>query len=287
MRIAKTIIKYIVTIILAIAMIAYFFISLVSSTILSEQYILSKLDETDYYNKIYEYVKSNFENYIYQSGLEETVLEDVVSKEKIRKDTGIIISNLYDGLNQKIDTQEIRDNLNKNIKETLEDQDMTVTQQNAIDTFIDHICNEYTDTMSHFSFEQQVNQAYQKVIKYMDLSKKVLLITIGLDILLLLVLNLRRIYKFVSLVVVSLTTTGAFLTIVNLFVNIKIKIQTIAILNDAVSDTLRNVLTSMLNMVMKNGYILLISGVLLIIVSNLIHNIKKYGLEKENDTYEN
>ena len=69
MRIAKTIIKYIVTIILAIAMIAYFFISLVSSTILSEQYILSKLDETDYYNKIYEYVKSNFENYIYQSGL--------------------------------------------------------------------------------------------------------------------------------------------------------------------------------------------------------------------------
>lgn len=287
MRIAKTIIKYIVTIILAIAMIAYFFISLVSSTILSEQYILSKLDETDYYNKIYEYVKSNFENYIYQSGLEETVLEDVVSKEKIRKDTGIIISNLYDGLNQKIDTQEIRDNLNKNIKETLEDQDMTVTQQNAIDTFIDHICNEYTDTMSHFSFEQQVNQVYQKVIKYMDLSKKVLLITIGLDILLLLVLNLRRIYKFVSLVGVSLTTTGAFLTIVNLFVNIKIKIQTITILNDAVSDTLRNVLTSMLNMVMKNEYILLISGVLLIIVSNLIHNIKKYGLEKENDTYEN
>lgn len=287
MRIAKTIIKYIITIILAIAMIAYFFISLVSSTILSEQYILSKLDETDYYNKIYEYVKSNFENYIYQSGLEETVLEDVVSKEKIRKDTGIIISNLYDGLNQKIDTQEIRDNLNKNIKETLEDQDMTVTQQNAIDTFIDHICNEYTDTMSHFSFEQQVNQAYQKVIKYMDLSKKVLLITIGLDILLLLVLNLRRIYKFVSLVGVSLTTTGAFLTIVNLFVNIKIKIQTITILNDAVSDTLRNVLTSMLNMVMKNEYILLISGVLLIIVSNLIHNIKKYGLEKENDTYEN
>ena len=287
MRIAKTIIKYIITIILAIAMIAYFFISLVSSTILSEQYILSKLDETDYYNKIYEYVKSNFENYIYQSGLEETVLEDVVSKEKIRKDTGIIISNLYDGLNQKIDTQEIRDNLNKNIKETLEDQDMTVTQQNALDTFIDHICNEYTDTMSHFSFEQQVNQAYQKVIKYMDLSKKVLLITIGLDILLLLVLNLRRIYKFVSLVGVSLTTTGAFLTIVNLFVNIKIKIQTITILNDAVSDTLRNVLTSMLNMVMKNEYILLISGVLLIIVSNLIHNIKKYGLEKENDTYEN
>ena len=215
------------------------------------------------------------------------MLEDVVSKEKIRKDTGIIISNLYDGLNQKIDTQEIRDNLNKNIKETLEDQDMTVTQQNAIDTFIDHICNEYTDTMSHFSFEQQVNQAYQKVIKYMDLSKKVLLITIGLDILLLLVLNLRRIYKFVSLVGVSLTTTGAFLTIVNLFVNIKIKIQTITILNDAVSDTLRNVLTSMLNMVMKNEYILLISGVLLIIVSNLIHNIKKYGLEKENDTYEN
>lgn len=287
MKVLNTVIKYIITIILAISMIAYFFIQIASSTILSEQYILSKLEETDYYNKIYESVKSNFENYIHQSGLEETVLENIVSKEKVRKDTKIIISNLYNGLEQKIDTQEIRDNLNKNIKETLGEQNITKTQQNSIDTFVDHICNEYTDTMSHFSYEKQINQVYQKVIKYIDLAKKVLLITIGLAILLLLVLNLKRIYKFVSLLGISLTTTGTFLVIVNLFINSKVKVQTITILNDAISDTVRSVLAEILHMIMNNGSIMLITGILLIIIPNLIHNLKKYGMAKEEDTYEN
>lgn len=287
MKVLNTVIKYIITIILAISMIAYFFIQIASSTILSEQYILSKLEETDYYNKIYESVKSNFENYIHQSGLEETVLENIVSKEKVRKDTNIIISNLYDGLEQKIDTQEIRDNLNNNIKETLVEQNITKTQQSSIDTFIDHICNEYTDTMSHFSYEKQINQYYQKAMQYINLAKKVLLITIGLAILLLLVLNLKRIYKFVLLLGISLTTTGTFLVIVNLFVNSKVKIQTITILNDAISNTVRSVLADILHMIMNNGSIMLISGILLIIIPNLIHNLKKYGMAKEEDTYEN
>ena len=287
MKALKIVIKYIITIILALSMIAYFFIQLASSTILSEQYILSKLEETDYYNKIYECVKSNFENYIHQSGLEETVLEDIVSKEKVRKDTNIIISNLYDGLEQKIDTQEIRDNLNKNIKETLGEQNITKTQQSSIDTFVDHICNEYTDTMSHFSYEKQINQYYQKAMQYINLVKKVLLITIGLAILLLLVLNLKRIYKFVLLLGISLTTTGTFLVIVNLFINSKVKVQTITILNDAISDTVRSVLAEILHMIMNNGSIMLISGILLIIIPILIHNLKKYGMAKEEDTYEN
>lgn len=287
MKVLNTVIKYIITIILAISMIAYFFIQIASSTILSEQYILSKLEETDYYNKIYESVKSNFENYIHQSGLEETVLENIVSKEKVRKDTKIIISNLYNGLEQKIDTQEIRDNLNKNIKETLGEQNITKTQQSSIDTFVEHICNEYTDTMSHFSYEKQINQYYQKAMQYINLVKKVLLITIGLAILLLLVLNLKRIYKFVLLLGISLTTTGTFLVIVNLFINSKVKVQTITILNDAISDTVRSVLAEILHMIMNNGSIMLISGILLIIIPNLIHNLKKYGMAKEEDTYEN
>lgn len=287
MKALKTVIKYIIIIILALSMIAYFFIQLASSTILSEQYILSKLEETDYYNKIYESVKSNFENYIHQSGLEETVLENIVSKEKVRKDTKIIISNLYDELEQKIDTQEIRDNLNNNIKETLGEQNITKTQQSSIDTFVDHICNEYTDTMSHFSYEKQINQYYQKAMQYINLAKKVLLIIIGLAILLLLVLNLKRIYKFVLLLGISLTTTGTFLVIVNLFINSKVKIQTITILNDAISDTVRSVLADILHMIMNNGSIMLISGILLIIIPNLIHNLKKYGMAKEEDTYEN
>lgn len=287
MKVLKTIIKYILAIILAIAILAYFFVNLASSTILSEKYILSKLDETDYYNKIYEYAKSNFENYIYQSGLDESVIEEIVTKEKVKKDTQIIISNVYDGKNQQIDTQEIRDNLNKNINNTLKNQKLTTTQRESIDTFIEHICNEYTDTMSHFGFEKNINQIYQQGMKYIDISKKVLLITIGVDFLLLIVLNLKRIYKAVSLVGISLTITGMILLIINFFINRNVNVQIITILNNAVSDVIRNILNEILSNTLFRGIILAVIGIILIIGANLLHNIRKYGNAREEDTYEN
>lgn len=282
MKLVKTIIKYVITIMIAITMILFLVVNLASSTILNKNYVLSKLEETDYYNKIYEEVKSNFENYIHQSGLEESVLEDIISKEKVKKDTELIISNLYDGLEEKIDTQEIKDNLNKNIEETLGNSKLVVTQKNAIDTLIEKICDEYTTTISHYEYEKQINNAYLKIMKYIEVAKKIVLVVIAIGVILLLLLNIRRIYKAFSLLGVSLTSAGIFFIIVNIFINMRIKVQTILILNDAISATLRNILTELLNSINSYGYIMLGVGLVLIIISNLIHNVLKYG----NETYE-
>ena len=92
----KTIINYLLSIILAIMFIVLIIVNLVSSTILNEKYILNELEKSDYYSKILELANSNFEKYIYQSGLDEKVLVGIVSKEKIKKDTEIIIENIND-----------------------------------------------------------------------------------------------------------------------------------------------------------------------------------------------
>lgn len=282
MKLVKTIIKYIITIIIAIFTILFLVVNLASSTVLNKNYVLSKLEETDYYSKIYEEVKSNFENYIHQSGLEENVLENIILKEKVKKDTELIISNLYDGLEEKIDTQEIRENLNKNIEKSLGNSKLVVTQKNAINTLIDKICDEYTTTISHYEYEKQINNLYMKIMKNMDVAKKAILVVIAISIILLLLLNIRRIYKLFSLLGVSLVASGVFFVIVNIFINMKIKVQTILILNDAISATLRNILTELLNSINSYGYIMLGLGLVLIIVSNLVHNVLKYG----NETYE-
>lgn len=283
MKNIKTILRYILSTILAISMIIYIFINIASSTILSESYILSKLEQTYYYDKIYENVKSNFENYIYQSGLEESVIVDIVSKEKIEKDTKIIISNLYDGLNENIDTQEIKDNLNTNIKNSLGNNKLNITMQKAIDTFVEKICNEYTSTISHNEYEKQINNVYKKIMNYIGVAQKALLIVMGVCIILLLVISLRRIYKFFVNTGVALTISGAFLVIVNIYINMKVKIQTITILNNAISFTLRNILQDLLNNIVNYGSILLVSGIVLIIISNLIHYIRRYFISKKDE----
>ena len=81
MKVLTNIIKFILVSILTICLIAIGMITIVYSTILDKTYITSKLEETNFYQETYELVKSNFENYIYQSGLDEEVY---VHKKKLK-----------------------------------------------------------------------------------------------------------------------------------------------------------------------------------------------------------
>ncbi len=61
MKVLINIIKFISITILAICMISLGILTIVSSTILNEEYIISKLEETNFYDGTFELVKSNFE----------------------------------------------------------------------------------------------------------------------------------------------------------------------------------------------------------------------------------
>lgn len=281
MKIAKNILRYIITIILSLSIICLVLVNIASSTVLNENYILDKLEKTSYYSKIYEEAKSNFENYIYQSGLDESVLENVITQEKVENDTKKVISNIFNGLEETVDTQEIKDKLNENIKASV--GELNITQQKAVDTLIEKICEEYTDTISHFSYEKQIFNIYQQALKYIQLAQKVTLIAIGICVILLILINLRRIYKIFVFIGIALTSSGIFFIITNGIINAKVKIQTITILNDAVSYTLRDVLSSILQTINQYGIILLIAGIILVIIANLIHNIFKAKYTKENE----
>ena len=69
----------------------------------------------------------------------------------------------------------------------------------------------------------------------------------------------------------------------SIFINTKIKVQTILILNDAISEVLRNILSEILNSSLTIALFALIFGISMIIIPNLIHNIKKYGKLKLNE----
>ncbi len=277
----KQILRYAITIILTISIIILIFVSLASSTIGNESYVRNKLEETSYYFNIYEEVKSNFENYIYQSGLNETALENIITEEKVRDDTNLVISNIYNGFDEKVDSTSIKENLNTNINKALGNTKLNVTQRQAIDTLIDKLCDEYTTTILHFGSENEINVVYQKIMKYIDLAKKAMLISIAVCVILLIALTIRRIYRVFNLVAVSFISSGLFLIIVNYFINSKIKIQAITILNDAISVTIRNILTEIFSHIERYGIILIGVGLLTMIIATLIHNYRRFKAEAE------
>lgn len=286
MKVVKTILRYIITTILALSIVALVLINIFSSTVFNESYILSKLEEEDYYSKIYDMAEDNFEKYINQSGLEENVLEGIITKEKVEKDSKIILDNIFNGTNEEIDTKEIEDKLNNNIKESL-GGGIASSQQKAIDTFVSTTCKEYKDTISHTNYENKINTYYNKIVKYTNIANKILLIVSGISIVLLIVLNLRRIYRITAYLGVGFTISGLICIITNNFITSKVNIQGITILNDTVSIVLRNILTDIMNKILGYGSILLAAGIILIIVFALIKSLRKIKREKDQYNPEN
>lgn len=279
MRIIKKIIKIIFSAILTISILLYILINLLSSTILKESYILSKLDQANFYQKVYEEVNSNFEKYIYQSGFDENVLNNVITEEKVKDDFKIIIDNIYNGTNQDINTETIKTNLTNNINSQL-GANISKTQQNSIDSFVDTILNEYTQTILHTQYENKINKAYTQINKYINLANKALLIIMAVLIILLILLNLKRLYRGVSYIGISMLSSGILLCIADIFIKMKVDIKNIVILNDTISKIIINVITELLSNILKDGIILLVSGIVLIIIANLRRAYKKYKYEQ-------
>ena len=282
----KKIIAYIIATILAISILVLIITNMLSSTILSKGYILSKLQEQDYYYKIYEETESNFENYIHQSGLDEDVLDGIVTKEKIQKDTKIIIENIYNGTDEKIDTEEIKNNLNEKINNSLNGK-ISSSEQKSIDTFVDTICKEYETTISHTNYEKKINSVINKANKYVDLLTKLTLIIICISVIILILLTIKRIYRITARIGVAFVIDGLILILAEKYINAKIKIDTIVILTKGISDVVQSILKEILSNTLKTGSIMLTIGVVLIVIYGIIKSVRKGKREKEQYTPEN
>lgn len=279
MKILLNIIKFIIAIILTICVIALIIVNVASSTILNKEFILGKLDETNYYANIYTAVKSDFENYIYQSGLDESVLENIVPAEKIESDTKIIINNIYDGTNEDVDVTEIETNLRNNIENSL-DYNLSATQQRTVNEFINRITQQYKDTITKTSYEDSINNMLEKARNIVDKLQKVSIIGIAVSFLIIIILSIKNLIAGLMLIGSTLISSGVFYILVNMIINAKVKIQNITILNDAISISLREIISTILKNLTTIGITLSIVGFVIIIIFAIIRSSKKE--EREN-----
>ncbi len=279
----KVIARFIMSFILAISIICFVLIFTLSNTVLSEKYIFDSLEKADYYNKTYESIESNFEKYIQQSGLDEDVLKNIVTKEQVEEDTKRIIISIFDGLHEDVSTQKLEETLKNNISKSINNRSLSTEEKKAIDEFTQQICSEYKTTIVNSNYESQINTTYKKVMNLINKFKKILIITIGACIIVLIILNLRRPYKILTNIAISFIASGFGLMVINIYINAKIKVQHLSILNDIISTIVRNITQDVLESILKYGILLVIVGLITSIVTNFVHNIIKYKSLMQDD----
>lgn len=281
MKAITNIIKFIIITILTICMISIGIITIVSSTILDQSYITQKLEETNFYSETYELVKSNFENYIYQSGLDENVLTDICPKEKVKQDLNIILSNIYQGTNEKIDTTEIANNLNANIDKL---GIKNSKNEKAINQFVEHICNEYTDTLIHTKYEENINTMYNKITVGLNKLYNIAIIILVVAIIILVIMNIKKSSKNIQNIGIALFATSIFNLIACNIVKTKANIQGIKIFNDTFSKAIVTIIQDVLEKITSLGVGALVVSILLILIYAMIIASKKSEDKKEEKT---
>ena len=269
MKVFKTILNFVVITVLSILLIVYAGLNIFSKTLLSKDYILTKMEENNYYEKLIEYVNSSFENYIYQSGLDEEVIKNIVTEEKIKSDTNAIIDNVYEGKEFSVDTQSIKDKLLSNISDSINGRSFSATEQKAVDAFAKNICSAYEDTLLHTNYVQKVHSVYSQITEYKDLANKIILGSSVVCVILLMLINIKEKAKILSTLAIAVLVAGAFLILLNVYIKAKININNIVIFSDAISEIVVKIISNILEQIMNNGIIYTIIGFVGIIISSI------------------
>lgn len=279
MKYVKSIVKVIIIaisgIILLGSLLGEVFIYEFSTTVLSKRYILEKFDENNYYDNLYSNIVNEMEGYIGPSGLDENIFDNIITKEKIEQDVNIVVSNIYESKNADIDTKIIRQKLDENINNYLKKENLKLEDTSSLDEFKDQIIDVYKTEVSYNTYTKYIkNINLNKIVKLFKMAKKVFLIGIIIPIVIIVLLNTKKIEKVIPEIMTFILACGTILIVISKYITMKVNIEAITFLNTAFSIVIRDIAITVLNDVLSIGIVFVVSSVVLIIINNIIDAIK-------------
>lgn len=273
MKVGKKILNFIFVLVIALSFTFIGVKSVVFKTIFNKEYVLEQMENNNFYSETYKLVESGFENYIGQSGLDEEVIKNICTEDKIKNDINIILSNIYEGTNEKIDTSEISNNLNSNIdKENVR----TSSNSKAIDEFVEHICQSYKDTIISTSYENTINEKYSKITQKITKVQNILIIAIIISIIGVIALNVKDILKLLFWTESAVLSSAVMQLVITTVIKSKVNIDGIKIFNDAFSNIVVTIIKDILSKInIIAGKFIIVYFILVVIYAIIILSQKK------------
>lgn len=276
----KKVISYIFSFILVIFIIFTCFISIFESTILSKEYVISKLEDANYYERMNGEIEEQFKSYTIQSGLSYDVIENLYTSDQLTQDINNVIDAIYTGKELEIDTTEIKENLQKNILTEVEQEGKTVDFDDvATKEYLNAIENAYESQVSYST--NIVNSIGNTFVKILDLSEKAQIVGyVGIAIIAVLIIIINR-KQIVGLnyLAISAMASGLFIIACRLIAEFSMDLKNIMIMNQATSNVIQLIINDILTSVTMIGTVLAVVGILASIIYQLLH--KKYFAKVE------
>lgn len=265
----KIVLRGILGFICSILLFLIILVSIIKLTVYNKNYVLKSIENDDYYSKVYEEINSDMKNSLLSSGLDESILKGLFTKNDLKKETKNLIGSIYSGSNYKVDTDTFKERLNTNIDKFLKEKNIQVTDQKSLDTFVSNIVSVYEKEISLYGYLQNYVNKFVKIGNLLDVAMIVMIILL-LICFIILRYPLHRRYSGVICMSACL-----MLLFFKSYIYEQIDMKNILIISDSFSSLLRRILLDINDKMLLAAFILLIVGILLNLKNSFLRRRKK------------
>lgn len=227
-------------------------------TVFNEDYVLDLLNNHNYYQELYDNTLEEVSYYLEQSGLNEEVLNNVISVKSLKNEIITTIDNLYTNQKITVNTEEFQNNLATNINNYIKDNNIRVDNKDTVNILTKKLVNIYEEEISYNNTFEKVRPMFNKAYK---LTKIVSLISIIVSIITYLI-N-RYIFKDRN-IIASLFTNFVILVGLVLYTKYTIDINNIFFYNTSISNILMEFINSVLKCMLVTGIISFVLGLFIV-----------------------
>ena len=118
-------------------------------TVFNEDYVLDLLENHNYYQELYDNSIEEVSYYLEQSGLNEEVLNNVITVKSLKTSIITTIDNLYNNKKITVDTEEFQKNLTTNINNYIKDNNIRVDDKDTVNLLTKKLVNIYEEEISY------------------------------------------------------------------------------------------------------------------------------------------
>jgi len=264
----KILLSYVMKFVIIVLLYLLILLCLVEYKFGSETYLLNVFEGQKYYDKLYESIRDEMENYIIQSGLPSSVLDNIFTKDDIKEEVKGLVLSIYSYTTHTIDTSFVKEKLNKNIDSYLAHNNIVVTDRKSLDNFVSEIAKLYFSEINLYGSFNMFSRVLMKINKY--LVPAILIISV---LLVLSILVLKYYVKEKRFSSIFFTVAMLFLGSL-IFVQNKMDINHIYLFSSFFSDVIKTIYYNISSKIIFVIIILFVIGIILPFI-NLIKK-KKY-----------
>ena len=251
----RLIISNILLIIEAILLFAITILFVFKITILNEKYIINNLTKTNYYDNLYEETKDSISYIAKKSGIKPRLVENVFTLNDIKSDTNKFVNSFLQGQKAEINTELLKENINRNIEEYEEDTN-TPIDNNLKNEFVNKIVSTYKNEVSLLNIFSKESSSINNLTKLF----KALLLIFVLDLAVLVFINYKIFRKMEYHIVFISSSISLFIS----YIYIKLlNFKNLYIYNSNVSNVLKTIIKKSSNLSLIFIILYAIAGILI------------------------